>query len=52
MIAFSCPKYGKQLKPKADFAGRKTTCPGWQGRFTVPAPVQYWKLWDAKMKAN
>ncbi len=38
MIAFTCPKCGKQFHLKPEFAGRKTTCSGCKEPLVVPAP--------------
>ena len=37
MIAFSCPKCGKQFTLKDEFAGRTTSCSGCHSPLTVPA---------------
>src|SRR6516164_5452982 len=38
MIAFSCPKCGKQFTLKPEFAGRSTACSGCHEPLVVPAP--------------
>ena len=40
MIAFSCPKCGKQFHLKPEFAGRKTQCSTCKAPLVVPAPDQ------------